>query len=84
LHSKAATPFNSSQKLLHNFLIWLIPFFWIIIVKGLIEPTPGSAKYKKSKPEGGFYESGIGIFGHAEDHHHHHNNDGHGSGGDGD
>ena len=81
--NQTQTTFNSSQKLMHNFLIWMIPFFWIIILNGMMEPTPGSAKYKKSKSGGGFYESGIGIFGPDEEHHHH-GDDGHGHGGDGD
>ena len=80
--NEARLPLSSSQKLMHNFLIWMIPFFWIMILKGMLEPTPGSAKYKKSKPHGNLYESGIGIFGDDEHHHHHHGDGGHGGDGD--
>ena len=69
--------FNDNQMLLHNFLIWIIPFFWIMIIKAMIKPMPGSAKFKKTKPEPGFYESGIGILGH-DDGHNHHTDEGHG------
>jgi hypothetical protein len=49
----------------------MIPFFWIMILKAIIEPTPGSAKFKKTKPNAHFYESGIGIWGHDGGHNHH-------------
>jgi hypothetical protein len=62
--------FNTNQRLLHNFLIWMIPFFWIMIIKAMVKPMPGSGKFKKAKPDGGFYESGIGVFGHNDGHDH--------------
>jgi hypothetical protein len=40
--------------------------------------TPGSGKFKKTKPRAGFYESGIGIWGH-DDGHNHHTSEGHGN-----
>jgi hypothetical protein len=55
----------------------MIPFFWIMIIKAMIKPTPGSGKFKKTKPSAGFYESGIGIWGH-DDGHNHHSDEGHG------
>ena len=55
--------FNKRQKLLHNVLIWLVPFLWIMILKTISEPTPGTAKNKKTKDKGSFYESEIGIWG---------------------
>ena len=62
------TIFSDNQKLIHNFLIWIIPFFWIMVIKTTLKPTPGSSKFKKSKQDAGFYESGIGIWGHESEH----------------
>ncbi len=64
--NKTDTYFSNNQTIVHNILIWLIPFFWIIILKTLIRPTPGSSKFKKRKSDAGFYESGIGIWGHGD------------------
>ena len=61
--------FNKKQIILHNFLIWLIPFFWIMIIKTVASPTPGSKNRKRTKDKGNFYESGLGIWGHTEEHH---------------
>ena len=49
--------FNDNQKLIHMFLIWIIPFFWIMIIKTMMKPTPGSDKFKKTKPEADFKEN---------------------------
>ena len=75
--NRTNTPFSDNQKLLHNFFIWIIPIFWIMIVKTMIRATPGSYKFKKMKQDSGFYESGIGIYGH-DDGHHYHSDGGHG------
>lgn len=58
--SKMDTCFSDRQKLTHEILIWLIPFIWIVIVKTIIKPTPGSHDYKRKDEDGGFYESGLG------------------------
>ena len=55
--------FNKRQKLIHTILIWLIPFFWIMILKTISEPTPGTANNKKKTDKGNFHESGIGFLG---------------------
>lgn len=55
--------FNKRQKLIHNVLIWLFPFIWIMILKTILKPTPGTANNKKAKNKGSFYESEIGIWG---------------------
>ena len=55
--------FNKRQKLIHNVLIWLVPFLWIMILKTIIKPTPGTESYKKTKGKGDFYESEIGFLG---------------------
>jgi magnesium-transporting ATPase (P-type) len=80
--NRTNTIFNNNQLLLHNLLIWIIPFFWIVIIKAMIKPTPGSSKFKKTKAKAGFYdESGIGTWGH-DDGHIHHSDEGHGHHGD--
>jgi len=79
--NRAKTVFSDNQKILHNIFIWIIPFFWIMIVKIIMKPTPGSDKFNKTRLDSGFHESGIGIFGH-EDGHHHHSDGGHGADGD--
>lgn len=75
--NRTNTIFNKNQKLIHNVLIWAIPFFWIMIVKTMLNPTPSSAKSKKTKPNPDFYESEIGIWGHDSGHHHTDSEDGH-------
>jgi len=54
------TCFSEKQKFAHQILIWVIPFFWIIIVRTVMKPTPGSHEFKKKDEDGGFYESGLG------------------------
>ena len=73
--------FNKGQKIFHNILIWAIPFVWIIILKNITKPTPGSHNFKKTKDKrtkdkSPFYESGIGIWGFDDGHRDQHHNDG--------
>lgn len=74
--NRTDTLFSSNQKLLHNIFIWIIPFFWIMIIKTIAKPTHGSDKSKKEKRDSGFYDSDIEIYGH--DDRHHHSDGGHG------
>jgi hypothetical protein len=60
--NKTDVYFDERQKLFHNFLIWVIPFIWIMIIKTITKPTPGSANYKKTNDKGTFSESEIGIW----------------------
>ena len=69
LFNKTQTYFSKSQMILQNILIWLIPFVWIIILKTLIAPTPGSHQAKR-KADGGFYESGLTGWGDGDSGHH--------------
>jgi hypothetical protein len=55
--NKINTIFNHNQKLIHNCLIWIIPFFWIMIIKTMMKPTPGSDKFEKTRPEADFKEN---------------------------
>ena len=59
--------FNKGQKILHNILIWLIPFIWIMIIKTITKPTQGSVNYNKTKDKGTFSESGIAFWGDGQD-----------------
>jgi hypothetical protein len=61
--NKSVTHLTDNQLLLHNILIWVIPFFWVIILGAILPPTPRSSKFKKTKTKSnsGFYERGIGI-----------------------
>lgn len=68
--NKTDTYFTNNQMVFHNILIWLIPFFWIMILKTVTQPLPGSSKFKKKKGNSGLYESGIGIWGHDDIHFH--------------
>ena len=70
--NKSVTHLTDNQLLLHNILIWVIPFFWVIILEAILPPTPGSSKSKKkTKSNGGFYESGIGVWGAGDGNDHH-------------
>jgi hypothetical protein len=60
---KAVTIYSPKQKQLHSILIWLIPFIWVILLKSLTKPAPGSHHYPKKKGDDGFYESGTGSWG---------------------
>ena len=78
--NRTNTVLTDNQKLIHHFLIWIIPFFWIIVVKSMTKPTMGSARFKKGKLGSGFHESGIGAYGH-DDLHDQHGDAGHGEDG---
>lgn len=60
--NKTDTYFDKGQKLIHNVLIWVVPFIWIMIIKTITKPIPGSANFNKTKDKGTFSESGIGIW----------------------
>jgi len=51
--------FDKKQQLVHNILIWLIPFVWVLILKNLSKPI----RTKKSK-QGNFYESESAFMAH--------------------
>lgn len=58
--NKTDAYFNKGPKLIHNVLIWLVPFVWIIVIKNITKQTPGSHNFKKKDDEDTFYESGLG------------------------
>ena len=48
--NRADTYYSKKQKLMHNIIIWIFPFFWIILLKFM--STASSDKYKnKTKSE---------------------------------
>jgi len=54
--------FTGGIKTFHLFMIWLVPFLWIFIIKSVTKPTPGSGKFvDKASPESST-ESGLGIW----------------------
>ena len=52
--------FDKRQRILHNILIWIVPFIWIGVIKTITKPTPGSQTFKKKQDDDSFYESGLG------------------------
>lgn len=52
--------FTGRLKTFHFFMMWLIPFFWILILKSLTKTTPGSYEIKNKKNPDSFTESGLG------------------------
>ncbi|MDQ3109020.1 MAG: hypothetical protein M3R17_03910 [Bacteroidota bacterium] len=61
--SKTTTVYTRKQKQIHIILIWLIPFFWIILLKSLSKSAPGSHHFLNKKNDAGFHESGSGYWG---------------------
>ncbi len=64
---KASPILSDSKKMFHIVMVWLIPFAWYYLVKGLIisnmtTMTKGE-RNKINGRKGGFYESGKGIYG---------------------
>lgn len=58
--NKINISFTKGQKIIHNILVWLIPFFWILIIRSMTKPTPGSHNFEDKDEDKGFYESGLG------------------------
>jgi hypothetical protein len=54
--------FTGRFKAFHIVLIWIIPFVWIILLKGLFKPTPGSHEFTDKKGVDSLSESGLGIW----------------------
>lgn len=61
--NKAESFFNKRQKMIHHILIWIVPILWVMILKTILQSTPGTASSKKTRDKGNFYESGIGFLG---------------------
>ncbi|NTW33623.1 MAG: hypothetical protein HGB12_13545 [Bacteroidetes bacterium] len=44
-------------KALHFVFIWLIPFIWILLLKSLLKPLPGSGSFDNKKDTDGFKDN---------------------------
>jgi hypothetical protein len=62
--------YSKRQKNVHLILIWLIPFIWVLLLKSLNKPTPGSHYFSEKRRENTlenidgdstFHESGKGF-----------------------
>lgn len=53
--------FNNTQKNIHIVLIWIIPFIWFWIIKGIITPSETMTKHKRKTDITNYYESGKGV-----------------------
>jgi heme/copper-type cytochrome/quinol oxidase subunit 2 len=47
--NKTDTFYTKKQKQRHNILIWTVPFLWIILLKAIAKPTPGSSYFKNKR-----------------------------------
>ena len=47
--------YNKQQKIVHNILIWLIPFLWIVLLKTLSEPPKKTLK-GNNEPYNSWYD----------------------------
>jgi len=54
--------FTGGLKIFHMVMIFLIPFIWIILLRNLFKPTPGSYHFIDKKDPDTLTESGLGIW----------------------
>jgi len=54
--------FTGRLKIFHIVMIILIPFIWIILLKNLFKPTPGSYHFIDKKDPDTLTECGLGIW----------------------
>lgn len=50
--------FSKRMKIIHSILIWLIPFVWILLLKGLAKRIPGSHEVEKKEDPKPFSDDG--------------------------
>lgn len=48
---KESVLFTKGVKLFHLMAIWVLPFIWILLLKGVTKRTPGSHEIKTKNPE---------------------------------
>jgi hypothetical protein len=53
--------FTGRLKIFHIVMIFLVPFIWIILLKNLFKPTPGSYQFIDKKDPDTLTECGLGI-----------------------
>ena len=54
---KKNTIFSGRLKAFHFCMIWLIPFIWILLLKGFTKSTPGSHELEKKKDSDPFFDT---------------------------
>ena len=54
--------FSGWLKGFHILMMWMVPFLWIILLKGLFQPTPASCEYPDKKGPDSMSECGKGIW----------------------
>ena len=54
--------FTGYLKTFHLFMIWLVPFIWILMLKSLTKSTPGSHEFENKKTTVSFTEGGLGVW----------------------
>jgi hypothetical protein len=62
IHFSRSNYFTGGLKSFHILMIWLIPFIWIILLKTLFKPTPGSYQFNNKKEPDSLKEGGLGIW----------------------
>jgi hypothetical protein len=62
IHFNRNNYFTGWLKTFHIFMIWLVPFIWIMLLKSLFKPTPGSHKFIDKEEPDSLTESGLGIW----------------------
>jgi hypothetical protein len=77
LELRKSAIFTPFQKKIHSIFIWLVPFIWTLILKGMMNPVKGSHHYKKkrySNDRSGYDDNPIGesdVSGHSDHGGHH-------------
>ncbi len=53
--------FTKNQKTLQIILMWLIPFLWIVVIKTIVKPSPGSDNFIKKSEDPSIEQHGGGY-----------------------
>jgi hypothetical protein len=54
--------FTGRLKTFHILMLWLVPFIWIILLKSLFKPTPGSYEFINKEEPDSLTESGLDVW----------------------
>lgn len=52
--------FSGRIKIFHLIMIWVVPFFWILLLKALTKTTPGSHEIENKEEPESFSKSAYG------------------------
>jgi hypothetical protein len=53
---KASILFSKPIKRLHLAMIWIVPFVWVLLLKGFAKSAPGSHQVDKKQIAGPFFD----------------------------